>query len=133
MASSPAAIAIPKLGPFDAPLDSVTVSILTNLGDHMLKQEHDLAIRKKKVPPFFSTVPAYFKEALRLAYAELYLLDDNAIVLSYLNGTTPFDYPDPAKFNKALLMLPSPDLIMRDLDLASGTLAARQGRALGLI
>jgi hypothetical protein len=85
------------------------------------------------VPPFFSTVPAYFKEALRLAYAELYLLNDNAIVLSYLNGMTPFDYPDPAKFNKALLMLPSPDLIMRDLDLASGTLAARQGRALGLI
>jgi hypothetical protein len=131
--SASASIAISNLGQPNGPIDSVTAGYLTFMGDHLFKQELDAAKLRKKQPPFLSTVPAYFTRALRTAYGEIYLLDEHALTLSYINGTSPFAYPDATKVDKALLLLPSPDLIERELDRTSSLLAFRQGRALGLV
>ena len=76
------------------------------MGDHLVRPGNsefpDLLI---------SRIPARFKEALRLAYSAIHLVDNQALTLSLLNGNSPLDYPDRSKFYKALLMLPSPELI----------------------
>jgi hypothetical protein len=68
-----------------------------------------------------------------VAYSELYLLDEFALTMSFINKTSPFCYPDPAKLDKALLLLPHPELVEKDLDHASRLLAFCRGRSLGLI
>ncbi len=133
LVSASASIAMSNLGPSNGPIDSITAGYLTFMGDHLYKQEFDAAKLRKKQPPFLSTVPAYFTKALRAAYGEIYLLDEHALTLSYVNGTSPFAYPDANKIEKALLLLPSPELVERELDRTSSLLAFRQGRALGLV
>jgi hypothetical protein len=103
------------------------------MGDHLFKQEFDAAKAAKKPPPFPASVPAYFTQALRVAYGEIYLLDDHALTMSYFNRDSPFSYPDESKAARAQLLLPHPDLVQMELDRTSSLLAARQGRALGLI
>jgi hypothetical protein len=126
-------IATSSMGPFSGPIDSVTAGYLTFMGDHLLKTERDRAVAAKKKPSFIATIPAYFTRALRMAYGEIYLLDEYALTLSYINRASPFAYPDPAKAERALLLLPHPDLVERDLDHVSSLLASRRGRSLGLI
>ncbi len=133
LTSASAVASVSNLGPSAGPIDSVTAGYLTFMGDHLFKQERKAAREKKKEPPFIASVPAFFTRALREAYAEIYLLDDYALTMSYINRDSPFNYPDPAKIEKALLLLPHPDLIEQDLDRVSSLLAARRGRFLGLI
>ena len=132
LASSSAAIAIPALGGFaggpNSPIDSALCDTLLYLGDHIVQEEappiglidpddedavEDLALYEAvhREPSLVSRVSAHFKMLLRKAYAEINCLDDNAIVLSYLNGGSPYDYPDQSKWNKALLLFPSNELI----------------------
>jgi hypothetical protein len=133
LASSSALIAASNLGPHTGPIDSVTAGYLTFMGDHLFEQERNAAKAKKEKPPFPASVPAYFTRALRVAYGEIYMLDEYALPLSLINRTSPFSYPDPIKAERALLLLPHPDLIERELDRTSSLLATRRGRALGLI
>ncbi len=131
--SAAASIAVSNLGPPSGPIDSVTAGYLTFMGDHLLKQEFDAAKAAKKPPPFPASVPSYFTRALRVAYSEIYLLDEHALTMSYFNRSSPFTYPDESKAMKAQLLLPHSDLVQMELDRTSSLLAARQGRALGLI
>ncbi len=126
-------IAVSHMGPPSGHIDSVTAGYLTFMGDHLLKTEREKALAAKKKPPFIATIPAYFTRALRVAYGEIYLLDEYALPLSLINQSSPFAYPDPTKAERALLLLPHPDLVEQDLDHVSSQLAARRGRSLGLI
>ena len=129
LASSSATIAVPRLGGRvgapDVLIDSATCDTLLYLGDHLVSDEaaddedsEDSAdsdasddTEAVPIPSLVSRVSARFKRLLRRAYAEINCLDDNSIVLSYLNGNSPYDYPDQAKWNRALLMFPSNELI----------------------
>ena len=76
------------------------------MGDHLVHPANadfpDLLI---------SRIPSHFKDALRIAYSAIHLVDKHALTLSLLNGNSPLDYPDRSKFYKALLMLPTPELV----------------------
>ena len=106
LAASSASIALPFLGEHSGPFDSLMCDTLTRLGDHLVQPS------RSAVPDSLITrIPTHFKQSLRLAYSAIFLVDDNALTLSVLNGNSPLDYPDRSKFNKALLMVPTPELI----------------------
>jgi hypothetical protein len=67
------------------------------------------------------------------AYAELYLLDNNALILAYLNGDLPSDYPDPAKRDRASIVMGTPQLVDLELDRVSGLAAAQAGHFFGFL
>jgi hypothetical protein len=66
------------------------------------------------------------------AYSELYLLDDNCLTMAYLNGESPFRYPDPRKMDQAALLLATPQLVELELDQVSQLAAIQAGSAFGL-
>jgi hypothetical protein len=93
---------------------------LTLLGDHRLERARSTLVHAgEDEVPLLCRVPSDFKAALAKAYAELHLLDDQALLMSYFNDTSPFVYPDPAKLNRALLLLPGKDLLDHERDFAS--------------
>jgi hypothetical protein len=100
---------------------------LTFVGDHLLRAERQACELSGEVPPFVTTVPAFFMHALLKAYTELYMLDDYPLVMSYFNKTSPFAYPDRRKFEKAMLLMPHPDLVLNNLDKTSSLLTAHRG------
>jgi hypothetical protein len=101
------------------PVDYQTCLNLIAQGDHMLAEERRLAEESGVEPSLLASIPSHFKLLLSKAYGELHLLDDLALVLSYMNGKSPYDYPDDAKIDRTLLLLPSMDLINYDRDAAS--------------
>ncbi len=120
LVASSASVAYASLGDPTGPLDPLTCQQLTLLGDHSLETARNTLIRAGcDELPLILRIPPAFKTALGKAYAEINLLHDQAMVLSYFNDTIPHMYPDEAKFTKAQLLLPSPDLIDHDRDFAS--------------
>ena len=118
--------------------------VLSDIGEHRLalsRQAYDeakkKAIRDGDPPPpalpLQVRVPAAFRRALRFAYASIYLLDEQALCLSYFNQTSPHLYVDQYQHSKALLMLPSPVLIEQEIDRVSSQFALARGRYLQLI
>jgi hypothetical protein len=101
------------------PVDYQTCLNLIAQGDHLLAEERRVAEEAGERPSLLASIPSHFKLLLSKAYGELHLLDDLALVLSYMNGKSPYDYPDEAKVDQALLLLPSMDLINYDRDAAS--------------
>ena len=99
------------MGGYQDRIDSATCDTLLYLGDQLVKDDFALAAVSNRRPYLVSRVPASFKALLRKAFAEVNLLDDNALVLSSLNGDSPFDYPDNAKLYRAMLMVPTLQLI----------------------
>jgi hypothetical protein len=85
------------------PVDSITCTNLTHFGDHLLAEERKIALESGYQPSLLARVPAQFKKTLSLAYAHLHLVDDQALTLSALNGTSPFDYLDESKIDRAML------------------------------
>jgi len=94
------------------------------MGDHLLRQSALKATHEKREPSLVSLVPPYVKNLLGRAYAEIYLLDDQALTLSYLNNRSPFCYQDQGKMNRAMLLLATPELVDLDMDAASALNAA---------
>ena len=142
--SFPASIALASFGDPISQLDPTMFKILTDIGDHRLasaKADHDKALKKAAreggTPPpplpLQVRVPAAFRRSLRYAYASIYLLDEQALTLSYFNQTSPHLYPDQEQHSKALLMMPSPILIEQEIDRASSQFAVARGRYLQLI
>jgi hypothetical protein len=115
------------------PIGAIACQALTSQGDHIFSEQKRLAEEKDEVPPLLASIPAHFKRALALAYAHIHLLDDQALVLSYMNGTSPFQYPDDSKIDQVMLLLPSFDLINYERDQASSELAQMWARARGIL
>jgi hypothetical protein len=133
LVSGPAVVAMPGLGDPEGPIDTDVASILTAIGDHLLAQELADAPRLRRVPSFHSRVPVHTRHMLGRAYSELYCLDSNCIVLSYLNRDSPFNYPDPKKRERAALLLATPEMVDREIDRVSRLAAIQAGRFHGLI
>lgn len=120
----------------DGPVGPVSYQACQNLlaqGDHILAEERRLAEEANVRPSILAEVPSYFKMLLSRAYGEIHLLDDLALVLSYLNGKSPYDYPDESKVDQALLLLPGMDLLNYDRDAASSENARIWAHANGVI
>jgi hypothetical protein len=106
----------------DGPVGPVNYQECLNLiaqGDHLFAEERRLAEEAGSRPSLLASIPSHFKLLLSRAFGELHLLDDLALILSYLNGKSPYDYPDESKVDQALLLLPSMELINHDRDVAS--------------
>ncbi len=127
----PCTIAIPHLGEPDGPLDSTTVSILCDIGEHLLADERVNSFRMNRPPSFFSRVPSYLRHMLGRAYSEVYLLDNNCLSMAYLNGSLPSLYPDQTKFDRATILLATPQLVELELDRVSSLAAQNAGAAHG--
>ena len=84
---------------------------LCNLGDHLVKEELLADVAANRHASLNCRIPAYFKKALRQAYAEVNLLDDQALTLSSLNNDSPYNYPDRSKLHRAMLLFPTPELV----------------------
>jgi hypothetical protein len=131
--SSTALIAASAL---DGPVGPVNYQECQNLlaqGDHILAEERRLAEEANVRPSILAEVPSHFKMLLSRAYGEIHLLDDLALVLSYLNGKSPYDYPDETKVDRVLLLLPGMDLLNYDRDFASSENARIWAQANGVI
>jgi hypothetical protein len=115
------------------PINSQACQALTSQGDHILAEQKRIAEEAGEVPPILARIPAHFKRSLALAYSHVHLLDDQALVLSYLNGTSPLDYPDDQKIDQTMLLLPGFDLINYERDRASSELAHMWARANGIL
>ena len=137
-------MALASFGDPVSPLDPDMFKVLTDIGDHRLvasKQAADdalkIAIREGKPPPppapLQVRVPSAFQKSLRYAYSSIYLLDEQALRMSYFNQTSPHSYTNAQKHAKALLMLPSPALIEQEIDRVSSEYAIARGRYLQLI
>ena len=119
LVAAPAAVAVCHLETPSAALDSGICSTLTSMGDHLLRQDAISAEAEGRPPSLVSLVPPYVKKLLGRAYSELYLLDDQALTLSYLNNRSPFCYQSQSKMNSAMLLLATPELVDMDMDNAS--------------
>ena len=139
-----AIVASGGLGDASGPLDPSGTVMLTSLGNHLLAEELSQHRKQCKVneesnlppppdPSFLSRIPAHFRRLLGRAYCELNLLHDEAITMSYFNQTCPQAYPDPEKCDRALLLLPTEQLLDLEIDRVSGLNAFRCGRTLRLI
>jgi hypothetical protein len=131
-----ASSAIVAAAHFDIPLGPINTyacQALTSYGDHLFAEQKRIAEEADEVPPLLARVPAHFRRALALAYAHIHLVDDQALVLSYLNCTSPFYYPDETKIDQALLLLPSVELINYERDRASSEIAQNWARTHQLI
>jgi hypothetical protein len=120
----------------DGPVGPVSYQECQNLlacSDHILAEERRLADEENVRPSILAEVPSHFKMLLSRAYGEIHLLDDLALVLSYLNGKSPHDYPDEAKVDQALLLLPGMELLNFDRDFASSENARIWAQANGII
>ena len=62
-------------------------------------------------------VPPGFRQLLGKAFGLLHNVHDEALSMSVLRKTSPFIYRDPVRYNKALLVCPSPELIDYEIDL----------------
>ncbi len=133
LVSGASVVALPSLGQPDGSVDSDLATILCCIGDHLLAQELADATRSRAPASFLARVPAPVRNMLGKAYAELYLLDDNCLTMAYLNGESPFKYPDQKKRDRAALLLATPQLVDRELDQVSQLAAVQAGRAFGLI
>jgi hypothetical protein len=135
LVSGASVVAIPSLGEPDGPVDSDLATLLTCIGDHLLAQE--LADATRLGTPdrasFLARVPGPVRNLLGKAYSELYLLDDNCLTMAYLNGESPFKYPDQRKRDHAALLLATPQLVELELDRVSQLAAIQAGSAFGLI
>ncbi len=67
------------------------------------------------------------------AYSEIYLLDNNCLSLAYLNGSLPSRYPDQAKFDRATILLATPQLVEMEIDRISSLAAQNAGAANGYL
>jgi hypothetical protein len=119
LVSSSALVAASATDGPNGPVDYQTCLNLIAQGDHLFAEERRVAEEAGELPSLLASIPSHFKLLLSKAYGELHLLDDLALVLSYMNGKSPYDYPDEAKVDQALLLLPSMDLINYDRDAAS--------------
>ena len=117
--SAPASIAVPNFEDNDTPFDSSICAAMTDMGNHLLAEERQAAIAAGLEPSLLASVPAHFVNALRLAYAEIYLQDDFSLVQSYFNRVLPSSYPDSFKINRARLLLPGPGQVENERDLAA--------------
>jgi hypothetical protein len=133
LVSGAASIAMPHLGDPSSPLDPTTSELLTNFGDHLMEDAKTSALVRGVQPDFISRVPAHTRHILGKAYAEIHCLQDQALTMAYLNGTSPMDYPDQFKKNRALLLYTSPELLEQEIDRASSEYAQAVGQELGLI
>ena len=118
LVSGPAAIAVPNLGDYDGPFDSSICDNLTQLGLHSLARERQEAIASGLTPSLIQAIPAHSLNALRLAFAELHMLDDYSMVMGYFNHESPQSYPDPFKVRQALLLLPGDALLEHEYSMA---------------
>jgi hypothetical protein len=82
-------------------------------------------------PDFISRVPAHTRHILGKAYAEIHCLNDQALTLAYLNGSSPMSYPDQKKKDRALLLYTTPELLEQEVDRVSSEFAQAVGHALG--
>jgi hypothetical protein len=120
LVSSSALVAYCSLGQPTGPVDPLTCQQLTLLGDHSLERSRTTLLHAGCDDlPLLCRVPSEFKNALAKAYAELNLLHDQALIVSYLNDTIPHLYEDEAKMSRALLLLPGRDLLDHERDFAS--------------
>jgi hypothetical protein len=133
LVSGPCTIAIPHLGEPSGPLDTTTISILCDIGEHLLADERVNSFRLNRQPSFFSRVPSYLRHMLGRAYAELYCLDNNCLSMAYLNGTTPCTYPDQAKLDRAAILLATPQMVEAEIDRISSLAAQQAGAIYGVI
>ncbi len=115
------------------PINSQACQALTSQGDHIFAEQKRVAEEADEVPPILARIPAHFKRSLALAYAHIHLVDDQALALSYLNGTSPFSYPDDQKIDQVMLLLPGFDLINYERDRASSELARMWAHANGIL
>ncbi len=127
-----ASVALPHLGDPSSPLDPTSSELLTTFGDHLLEDARTSAAVRGIRPDFISRVPAHTRHILGQAYAEIHGLHDQALTLAYLNGTSPMDYPDPRKRDRALLLYTSPEILEQEVDRVSSEYAQAIGHALGL-
>jgi hypothetical protein len=70
---------------------------------------------------------------LGLAFSEFYGVDEHALTMAYLNGTSPHHYPDQRKRDRALLLYTSPEILESEIDRVSSAYAAEVANTLGLI
>jgi hypothetical protein len=117
----------------NGPLNTYACQALTSHGDHIFAEQKRVAEEADEVPPLLARIPSHFKRALALAYANIHLVDDQALVLSYMNCTSPFYYTDDAKIYQAMLLLPSFELINYERDRASSEIAQNWARSHQLI
>jgi hypothetical protein len=129
----PCTIAIPHLGEPNGPIDSTTVSILQDIGEHILADARVNSLRNHRRPSFFSRVPSYLRHMLGRAYSELFCLDNNCLHMAYLNGTSPMLYPDQAKLDRAAILLATPQLVEMEIDRVSSLAAQQAGQVFGFL
>jgi hypothetical protein len=130
--AGPSTIAIPSLGEPTDRLDSATVSVLTAIGEHLLADERSNRARFER-GSFLSRVPSYIRTMLSRAYSEIYLLDNNALALAYLNGDSVMTYRDQAKRDRASILMGTPELVSIELDRVSSLAAIQAGQIMGLL
>ncbi len=128
-----ASISIPHLGEPSSPIDSTVCELLTNFGDHLLQDGLTQSLIRGEQPSFLARVPAHTRHMLGLAYSELYCVEEHALTMAYLNGTSPHQYPDQRKRNRALLLYTSPELLEGAIDQVSSAYADQVASALGVI
>ncbi len=124
---------MPHLGDPSSPLDPTSSELLTTFGDHLLEDAKTVALVRGIQPDFISRVPAHVRHILGKAYAEIHCLQDQALTLAYLNGSSPMAYPDQRKKERALLLYTSPELLEQEIDRASSEYAQAIGQSLGFI
>ncbi len=131
--SGPCTVAVPHLGEPNGPLDTTTVSILTDIGEHLLADERLNSFRSNRPPSFLSRIPSYLRHMLGRAYSELYCLDNNCLAMAYLNGSSPMAYPDQAKLDRAAILLATPQLVELEIDRISSLVAQQAALVHGFI
>ncbi len=133
MVAGAAAISSPHLGEPSSPVDSTICELLTNFGDHLLQDGLTKALIRGEQPSFLARVPAHTRHMLGLAYSEFYGVEEHALTMAYLNGTSPQQYPDQRKRDRALLLYTSPEILESEIDRVSSAYASEVASALGLI
>jgi hypothetical protein len=128
-----ASISVPHLGEPSSPVDSTISELLTNFGDHLLQDGLTKALIRGEQPSFLARVPAHTRHMLGLAFSELYCVEEHALTMAYLNGTSPHSYPDQRKRNRAIMLYTTPELLDNEIDRVSSAYATEVGQALGVI
>jgi hypothetical protein len=117
------------LGTPSSHLDSSDCQLLAQLGDQLLAQSGDEGMATGRNLTLHEQVPGFVRRALGVAYGEIFMVDDYALHMSYLNGTSPFDYPMQSRYHKALLLFPTPQLLRNELEgVLQTNLAIRQAQ-----
>ncbi len=60
-------------------------------------------------------------------------MDNNALALAYMNGDSPWNYPDQSKKERAALLLATPELVEIEIDNVSRSAAQQAGQVAGFI